>query len=87
MSCSRAYILVVASKWRTLANIKDPDEMRIIQHFIRVYTICKDKNVLHRNTIVLEIIACDPSIYTIDLSHFIASNQKGESISAYRVWL
>ena len=28
----------------TIANSEDPDEM---QHFIRVYTVCKGKNNLH----------------------------------------
>ena len=30
----------------------------------------------------LEIITCDPLMYTMDLSKFIVSNQKEESVSA-----
>ena len=34
---------------------------------------------------ILEIITCDPCIYTMDHSKFIVSNQKEESISAEMV--
>ena len=33
----------------------------------------------------LEIITCDPSIYTMDYSKFILSNQQEESINTQRV--
>ena len=31
---------------RIFANSEDPDEMPIMLHFIRVYTVCKGKNDL-----------------------------------------
>ena len=76
----------------TLANSEYPDEllhyiMLHLLHFIRVYTICLDKNNLQRKIYNshLEIIARVPMIYTIDYPKFIVSNQKEESNSAYRI--
>ena len=42
-------------------------------HFIRVHKICLDKIDLQRKKykIVLEIITCDPSMYTMDHPNFI----------------
>ena len=44
---------------------------RIMQHFIRVYTVYKDEIHLQK---FLEFIACDPSIYTMDHSGFLVSS-------------
>ena len=45
----------------TSANSEDPDEMRIMQHFIRVNTVCQDKNDLQgkKYNIVIEFITCE----------------------------
>ena len=52
-----------------------------MQYFIWVYTVCYDKNDLHRKKyhFYLEIVTCDLSISTMDHPKFIVSNQKKES--------
>ena len=68
----------------TLEKSEDPDEMlhHIMLHFIRVYTVCQDKTSFRvRNTIYLENIICDSSMYSMDHPKFIISNQKEELIS------
>ena len=50
----------------TLANSEECKMQKkcyIMWHFISVCTVCKDKIIL---TIFLEIIICDPSMYTMD---------------------
>ena len=51
--------------------------MGVMQHFIRVYNVCYDKNNLQQRKYIIyaEIITCDPSVYTMDLLKFIVSNQ------------
>ena len=40
---------------RPYANSEDPDEMQhYMLHFIRVYTVCKVKNIFRQNTILCE---------------------------------
>ena len=70
--------------WQT---VKTQIKCRIMQHFIRVWTICQDKNNLQRKKIqfYLDNITCHPSIYTMDNLKFIVPNMKEKSISAYRV--
>ena len=58
---------------RTLANSEDPDEM------MRNGAFHQGLNCML--TFYLEIITCDPSIYTMDHPKFIVSNQVEESIS------
>ena len=61
------------------AYSEDPDEM---SHFICVYTFCIDKSEFQRQIqFYLEIIMCDPSVYTLGHPKFIVSNQKEEPIS------
>ena len=61
-----------------LANSEDPDEMlHNATLFAKTKTIFREKIQFH-----LEIITCDPWIYTMDHPKFIVSNQKEESISA-----
>ena len=64
---------------RTLANSEDPDEV-----LNGVYTIWSDKTDLQRKkySYYLEIITCNPWIYTMGHPKLILSNQKEESISA-----
>ena len=56
----------------------------IMLYFIRVHTVCYDKNNLQRNKYIfyVKIITYDPSVYTMDHPKFIASNQKEEFIRA-----
>ena len=67
-----------------LANSEDPDEMLHHAAFHQsLHCLLRQKlYLIERNTIYLEIITCDPSIYTRDLSKFIVWNQKEESISS-----
>ena len=71
----------------TLANSEDPDEMLHETAFHQRSTLfAKTKRSLReRNLFYLEIITCDPSIYTMDHPKFIVSNQMEESISTQRV--
>ena len=57
---------------------------RIIAAFYLGLHCLPDENNLQRKnySFLLEIITCDPTIYTMDQPMFIVSNQKGESISA-----
>ena len=67
-----------------LQTVKIQMKCGIMRHFIKVYTICKDKNVLQRKkyNFYMEIITCDPSIYTMDHAKFIVPNKKKEFNSA-----
>ena len=71
----------------TLANSEDPDEMLHYAAFHQgLHYLPSQKGSLEKEIqFYLEIIACDPSIYTMDQPKFIAFYQKEESISAYRV--
>ena len=63
-----------------LTNREDSDECGISlgsTMFAKTKTIFRE-----RNAFLLEIITCDPSIYTMDHSKRIISNQKEEFISA-----
>ena len=55
------------------------------RHFISVCTVCLDKIDLHRKkyNILLKIIACDPSMYTMD--HPIVCSFMENSIGLNRV--
>ena len=57
---------------------------RIMWHFIRVHTVCYDKNDLQGKKLqyCLKIKTCAPLNYTMDHSKFIASIQKEELISS-----
>ena len=58
---------------------------RIMWQFIRVYTVCYDKNDLKgKLQFCLKIKTCDPLNYTMDHSKFIASIQKEEFISSFK---
>ena len=66
----------------SLANSKDPEEMphNVAFHWglhcLLLWHNLKGK----KYSFYLEIITCDPSVYTMDHPKFIASNQKEESI-------
>ena len=63
----------------TLANGEDPYVSSRSTLFAKMKTIFKRKKC---NIIInLEIISCDPSLYTMDHLKFIVLNQKEESIS------
>ena len=65
--------------WQTVnAQMK----CRIMLHFIRVYTVCRDKNDLQRKKHNIFLQNYNPSIYTMDHPKFIVSNQTEESIKA-----
>ena len=66
------------SQKRTLVNTWSKTQMKchIMWNFIRVYTVCSDKNEKEVQ-FYLEIITCDPgSMYIMDLPKLIVSNQK-----------
>ena len=65
----------------TPKNSEHPDELPL---FIRVllYTVCNYKNNLREIQFYLDIITCYPSVYTMDHSKFIVSNQMVEFICA-----
>ena len=67
----------------TFANSEDPDEM---QHFIRVYTVCKCKKGLQTKeyNIFLNYNPTPLDIYNV-LSQVYISNQKKELITIQRV--
>ena len=72
----------------TLANSDDPDEMPHMAFHLGLNCLLR-QNDLQRKTYThfyLEIITCDPSIYTMDHPKFIVSNQKEEFMSTYRVF-
>ena len=69
-------------------TVKTQMNCHIMQHFIGVYTVCKDKIDLQRvlkKYNGLEIITCDPSIYTMDYPNLTTSNFMGNSIGTQRV--
>ena len=53
---------------------------RMMRHFIRVYTVCYDKNNRQQEKYIfyLDIIAFDPSVY--NLLHQIKMTKKKEAI-------
>ena len=61
------------SKMRTFANNSDPDEM---PHNHQVLHSLLRQNDFQRKKIYLEIITCDPLIYTMDPPKFIFSKKK-----------
>ena len=65
------------SQKRTLVNTWSKTQMKcqIMWNFIRVYTVCSDKNEKEVQ-FYLEIITCDPSMYIMDLPELIVSNHK-----------
>ena len=63
----------------TPKNSEDPDEL---PHFIRVYTVCNYKNNPREIQFYLDIITCYPSVYAMDHSKVIVSNQMVEFICA-----
>ena len=68
----------------TLAKSEDPYEMLL---FIRVCTVCLDKNYLQRKkikTILFGNYNLCPLIYIMDYPKFMVSTQKEESNSAGR---
>ena len=79
-------ILVTHSLVRSLANNEDPDEMPHDAAFHpRVNTVLLWQKHAVTKTIFyifyVEIITCDPSVYTMDQPKFIVSNQKEEFIN------
>ena len=67
----------------TLANSEDSDEMPHKVAFHQGLHCLLKQNYLYRKkyNIIMKIVACDLSIYTMDHPKFIVSNQKEESIS------
>ena len=61
----------------------DPDEMLHNAAFhLGIHCLLRQKRSSEKEIqLYLEIIACEPSIYTMDHPKFIVSNQKEESIS------
>ena len=59
---------------------------KMMRHFIRVCTVCKDKINLQRKkyNIFLEIITCDPSTFTMDHPGLTGSNFMRNSIGPKR---
>ena len=66
----------------TLTNSKDPDEMPHNVAFIRICTVCKDRNKFHHN---LEISTCDHLKYKMGNPILIRSTFMGKSIRMKRV--
>ena len=70
-----------ASKMCTLANSEGPDEMPHDVAFHQgLHCLPRQKCTSEKEIYFLEIITCDPSIYTMEHPKFIVSNQKEESI-------
>ena len=67
-----------------LANSEDPDEMPHNVAFHQgLHNLLRQKRSSEKEIqFYLEIITCNPSIYTMDHPKFIVSNQKEELISA-----
>ena len=62
----------------TLANSEDPDEMQQNATFhLGLHCLLGQIYLQERNILFLEIIACDPSIYTMDHPDLTVSNFKG----------
>ena len=72
---------------RTLANSEDPDEMPHDAAFHQgLHCLLREKQSSAKEIqFYLEIIMCDPSIYTIDRPKSIVSSQKEESFGTYRI--
>ena len=70
-----------------LANSEDPEEMPHYEAFHQgLHCLLRQKKSSEKEIhFHLDIITCDPSIYTLDHPKFIVSNQKEESIRVYRV--
>ena len=83
MSCSRTQHSE-DSKMSTLAKSEDPDEMPHNATFHHsLHCLLGRKGSSEKEIqLYLEIIACDPLIYTMDQAKFTVFNQKEESISA-----
>ena len=71
----------------TLTNSEDQDEIRIMEHFIRVCHVCSTKLIVRDQItfICLEIITCNPSIHTIDHPDFIVCSFMENSIGLKRL--
>ena len=68
----------------SMANSEDPDEMLHNAAFHQGLNCLYDKNNLQKKKyiVLLEIITCNPSVYTMDHSKFIAPSQKEGPIRA-----
>ena len=67
----------------TLANSENPDEMLHNSVFHQCLCLLRQKLSPEKNVqFYLEIIICDPLIYSMDHPKFSISNQKEESVSA-----
>ena len=72
------------SEMHTLANSEGPDEM-LHNVALRQGLLCllrQKKSSEKEKQFYLDIVTCAPTIYTMDHSKFISSNQKDESIGA-----
>ena len=70
-----------------LANSEGSDEMPQVVAFFQGLCCFQRRSSDNENLMqyYLEVITCDPSIYTMDYSKFILSYKKEESISTQRV--
>ena len=69
----------------SLVNSEDPDEMPHHARFHRdLHYLLRQYQSLEEEIYFLEIISCDPSLYTVDHPKLIVSN-KDKSISAKRL--
>ena len=69
--------LYTDSKMRTLASSEDPDEMPYNSAFHQgLYGLLRKNPSSEKYTFYMEIITCDPSVYTMDHPKFVVSNQK-----------
>ena len=68
----------------TLANSEDSDVMpHIVAFHLGLHCLLRQKHSSEKETeFHLQIITCDPSMYTMDLLNFVVLNQRKESISA-----
>ena len=68
----------------TLANSKDTDEMPHHEALVQGlhYLLRQKRSTEKEIQFYLEIITCNPSIYTMDHPKFTVLNQKEESIGA-----
>ena len=79
---------ILVSPFYTLANSEDPDEMQHNAAFyqgLHYLLIQKKQSSEKKIQFYLEIITCDPSIYTMKHPKFIVSYQVEEPISIQRV--
>ena len=73
-------------KWVVLQAVKTQMKCCMMQHFIRVCTVCYSKIDIQRKIqIFWEVIAYDPSIYTMEHPYFIVCSFMENSIGLKRV--